>query len=145
MSAKIPKVVIPAGWRKLRKGAAAIPGDRAWVRVRANRWEWQELAGHTTVGDFLVFIRRKPKSAAKAKGGEGLDSAMLDWLISREAYIAHARDGECCWVRYRWGKDGMGEDETVGRKTYNSGREAITAAIKIEARAASATAGRKTP
>ena len=56
------------------------------------------------------------------------DKRRLEWLIAHSAYIAHARDGEVCWVMMR--PDEESDFETVDKTTCYTARESIDAAMR---------------
>jgi len=52
----------------------------------------------------------------------------LEWLIANSAYVAHARDGEVCWVMMR--PDEESDFATVDNTTRNTARDSIDAAMR---------------
>lgn len=66
------------------------------------------------------------------------DTELLDWMIAHSAYLSHSHDGECCNVWFRYDPQDDGGDsvpvEGYPQKCYNTGREAITAAMRFHRR-----------
>lgn len=74
---------------------------------------------------------RADETARKYSSRTRSDTERLDWLTTHDAYIAHARDGDCCWLAWPAGRDGDSDHENQ-KGNYSSPRDAIDAAMDEE-------------
>jgi hypothetical protein len=78
-------------------------------------WDWQDHASA-----YAEFARKLELELAQV-------NVRKDWLVAHSAYVAHARDGEVCWVMMRL--DEESDYEAVGKPCYTAD-EAIDAAMR---------------
>ncbi len=88
---------------------------------------------HEIINDSVfegVEIMSAQLAAANERiAGMQADKARLDWLIANSAYIAHARDGDACWIMARL--DEESDFETLPGTVNSTPRESIDAALRL--------------
>lgn len=103
---------------------ASLPSDLPTVRmahdirVERDKFMWQ-------VRDTCA----RAETAERERNAALRDAERLDAMIAKSAYVAHARDGECCWLEW---PDRSGDFWNTGT-AKDTGREAIDAGLGLDA------------
>lgn len=121
--------------RNIKKVVRAL-ADLCFGSKNEPKWgvAWLAIVNSLTAKDGLDWMALRLEPLPEV-GQAALDTQRLDWMIAKDARLAHSRDGDVCVVWIPDNSDESGGDykpvEGFPLKPYTTNRAAIDAAMTV--------------